>query len=88
MSHLSAALANPAKGLAIKEFTFEVFARKDSEDTLQHIGRVKAANSKIAQARAWFIYDEHSWIEMCLVDAADIIVVNHSDRDVSSIKGV
>lgn len=66
----------------IPETFFEVFARKDSTDALQHVGSVKAPNADVAIARAWCVYDEHAWLEMCLVPLAAVIPVTEQSRRV------
>jgi 1,2-phenylacetyl-CoA epoxidase PaaB subunit len=62
------------------ESFYEVFARKNSEDALQHVGSVKAPNEDVAMARAWYVYDEHPWLEMCLVPLAAIIPVTERGK--------
>lgn len=62
---------------------YEVFARKTSNDELAHVGSVEAPNDDLAQVRAWYIYDQHAWREMCVVPTEMIIPVrlgNHSTR--------
>ncbi|MQA04978.1 MAG: phenylacetic acid degradation b [Streptosporangiales bacterium] len=62
---------------------YEVFARKSSDDHLAHVGSVEAPNDDLAQVRAWYIYDQHSWKEMCVVPTEAIIPVRigkHSTR--------
>lgn len=62
---------------------YEVFARKSSDDELAHVGSVEAPNDDLAQVRAWYIYDQHVWKEMCVVPTEMIIPVrlsNHSTR--------
>ena len=62
---------------------YEVFARKNSEDALSHVGSVEAPNDDLAQVRAWYIYDQHKWKEMCVVPTEAIIPVrreSHSTR--------
>jgi 1,2-phenylacetyl-CoA epoxidase PaaB subunit len=46
---------------------YEVFARISSEDALAHIGSIEAPNDDLAQVRAWYVYDQHRWKEMCVV---------------------
>ncbi|TEA77782.1 phenylacetic acid degradation b [Allopusillimonas ginsengisoli] len=65
-----------------KEEFYEVFARKDSNDTLQHVGSVKAPSSDIAITRAWYVYDQHPWSEMCLVPLAAVIPVTERTKRV------
>ena len=45
---------------------YEVFARKDSDSDLSHVGSVEAPNDQLAQVRAWYIYDQRTqgqWLE-------------------------
>jgi 1,2-phenylacetyl-CoA epoxidase PaaB subunit len=51
---------------------WEVFARKDYEDALQHIGAVTEADEDLALVSARSIYDEQPWIEMIIVPRAAI----------------
>lgn len=60
---------------SVDEEFYEVFARRDSAAALEHVGSVKAPNVDVATARAWYVYDEHRWIEMCLVPLAAIVPV-------------
>lgn len=46
---------------------FEVFARHTTSDFLSHLGSVEAGNRALAEVRAVRIYDEHAWLEMCVV---------------------
>lgn len=66
----------------LNEEFFEVFARKDSSEALQHIGSVKAANPEIAVTRAWYVYDQHKWLEMCLVPLQAVIAVTERNTKV------
>lgn len=63
----------------IAEEFFEVFARRDSRDSLQHIGSVKAPNADVAVTRAWYVYDQHTWSEMCIVPLAAMIPITEVD---------
>jgi 1,2-phenylacetyl-CoA epoxidase PaaB subunit len=54
---------------------YEVFARKDSDDPLTHVGSVEAPNDDPAQVRAWYIYDQYRWKEMCVVPTDAVIPV-------------
>lgn len=65
-----------------KEEFFEIFARKNSDDTLQHIGSVKAPGQEVAIAHAWNIYDEHAWSEMCIVPLSAVIAVTEQGKQV------
>lgn len=62
---------------------YEVFGRIDSDDSLSHLGSVEAPNDELAQVRAWYIYDQHAWKEMCVVPTTAIIPLRlggHSTR--------
>lgn len=59
---------------------YEVFGRKTSDHPLTHLGSVEAPNDELAEARAWHIYDEHEWRELCIVPAAAIIAVTERGR--------
>lgn len=59
---------------------YEVFARKDSEDSLTHVGSVEAPNDDLAQVRAWFVYDQHPWKEMCVVPTDAIVTVTEHGK--------
>jgi 1,2-phenylacetyl-CoA epoxidase PaaB subunit len=67
---------------SVPESFYEVFARKSSADALQHVGSVKAPNPEVATARAWYVYDEHRWLEMCLVPLDAVIAVTERSRRV------
>jgi 1,2-phenylacetyl-CoA epoxidase PaaB subunit len=54
---------------------YEVFARKTHEDELKHVGSVNAADDELAKAYAWTLYDEESWIEMCVVPRKAVIPI-------------
>ena len=59
---------------------YEVFARKDSNSDLSHVGSVEAPNDELAQVRAWYIYDQHRWREMCVVPLEAIITVTEEGK--------
>ncbi len=59
---------------------YEVFARRTSADALAHVGSVEAPNDDLAQIRAWYIYDQHRWKEMCVVPLEAIITVTEHGR--------
>jgi hypothetical protein len=46
---------------------------EDSQDPLTHVGSVEAPNPALAQVRAWYVYDQHHWLEMCVVPTAAIV---------------
>ena len=61
---------------------YEVFARRNSQEPLTHIGSIEAPNDELAEARAWFVYDHEHWQEMCLVPTAAIIPITERERRV------
>jgi 1,2-phenylacetyl-CoA epoxidase PaaB subunit len=69
----------------LKPKYYEVFARKNSSEPLAHVGSVEAPNDDLAQVRAWFIYDQHAWNEMCVVPLDAIVTVTEHDK-VTKIK--
>lgn len=54
---------------------YEIFARQNSSEPLTHIGSVEAPNAELAEARAWFVYDQHTWREMCMVPLSAIVTI-------------
>ena len=64
----------------VDEEFYEVFARRDSGEALQHVGSVKAPNVDIASTRAWYVYDQHSWREMCIVPLSSIVSLTEQGR--------
>lgn len=54
---------------------YEVFARKNHEEPIMHVGSVNASNDELAKVYAWTTYDEEKWVEMCVVRRSDIIPV-------------
>ncbi len=63
----------------MREFVYDVFARKSRGDQLAHIGYVDALDDETARVYAWKMYDEENWFEMCVVLRSDIIPVNRDD---------
>ncbi|MBT8403299.1 MAG: hypothetical protein KJP18_05545 [Gemmatimonadetes bacterium] len=61
------------------ESVYDVFARKDRGDALQHIGYIDAPDDELARVYAWKTYDEQNWFEMCVVPRDAIIAVNRDD---------
>lgn len=59
---------------------YEVFARKTSADPLAHVGSVEAPNDDLAQVRAWYVYDQHRWQEMCVVPLDAVITVTEHGK--------
>ena len=54
---------------------YEVFARKNHKEELKHVGSVNAVDDDLARAYAWTMYDEESWVEMCLVPRDAVIPI-------------
>jgi 1,2-phenylacetyl-CoA epoxidase PaaB subunit len=54
---------------------YEVFARRSHEDELKHVGSVNATDDDLAKVYAWTLYDEESWVEMCVVPRGAVIPV-------------
>ncbi len=63
----------------MREYVYDVFARKSRGDQLAHIGYVDALDDETARVYAWKTYDEENWFEMCVVRRAHIIPVNRDD---------
>ena len=59
---------------------YEVFARRDSGSDLSHVGSVEAPNDDLAKVRAWYIYDQHKWREMCIVPLDAIVTVTEEGK--------
>lgn len=55
---------------------YEVFARKTHDEELKHVGSVNATDDELAKVYAWTLYDEESWIEMCVVPRDAVIPVS------------
>jgi 1,2-phenylacetyl-CoA epoxidase PaaB subunit len=54
------------------ETVWEVFARKEYEEPLHHVGAVTEGDEELAVVSARAIYDEQPWVEMILVPRAAI----------------
>jgi 1,2-phenylacetyl-CoA epoxidase PaaB subunit len=54
------------------ETAWEVFARKEYEEPLHHVGTVTEEDPDLAVLSARAIYDEQPWIEMILVPRPSI----------------
>ena len=63
----------------MKESVYDVFARKERGDSLQHIGYIDAPDDELARVYAWNTYNELNWFEMCVVRRSAIIPVNRTD---------
>jgi 1,2-phenylacetyl-CoA epoxidase PaaB subunit len=59
---------------------YEVFARKDHHEELKHVGSVDASDDELAKVYAWALYDEETWVEMCVVPRAAIVPVTRHGR--------
>lgn len=59
---------------------YEVFARKTHEEELKHVGSVNANDDDLAKAYAWTLYDEESWVEMCVVPRRAVIPITQHGR--------
>lgn len=55
-----------------EETVWEVFARKEYEQPLHHVGTVTEEDEELAIVCARAIYDEQPWIEMVLVPRQEI----------------
>jgi 1,2-phenylacetyl-CoA epoxidase PaaB subunit len=54
---------------------YEVFARRSHDEELKHVGSVNATDDDLAKAYAWTLYDEESWVEMCVVPRESVIPI-------------
>jgi len=63
-----------------RDEVYEVFARKDHTDELKHVGSVNAADAELAKTYAWAMYDEESWVEMCVVPRRAIIPITSQGK--------
>ena len=63
-----------------EERVYEVFARKSHDEELKHVGSVNAVDDDLAKAYAWTLYDEESWVEMCVVPRSAVIPITHDGR--------
>ncbi|MFQ5640026.1 MAG: phenylacetic acid degradation b [bacterium] len=64
-----------------KEQIYEVFARKNHQEPIMHVGSLNASDDELAKVYAWTMYDEENWVEMCVVPRRAVIQVTH-DRDI------
>jgi hypothetical protein len=69
------------KSVRREERLYEVFARRDSSEALHRVGRVTAPTGELACARAWFVFDEHKWIEMQVVPLQAMMAVRGDVHD-------
>ncbi len=59
---------------------YEVFARKERGDRLQHIGSVNAPDDELARVYAHATYDEERWFDMWLTPRDRFFEVFNSER--------
>jgi 1,2-phenylacetyl-CoA epoxidase PaaB subunit len=59
---------------------YEVFARRSHDEELKHVGSVNATDDDLAKAYAWSVYDEESWVEMCVVRREAVIPITPHGR--------
>jgi hypothetical protein len=71
----------------MREYVYDVFARKNRGDQLAHIGYVDALDDETARVYAWKTYDEENWFEMCVVPRSAIIPVNRDDGPFARARG-
>jgi len=55
-----------------QETVWEVFARREYEEPLHHVGTVTEEDEDLALVSARAIYDEQPWIQMILVPRSAI----------------
>ena len=60
-----------------------VFARKNREDPLHHIGSVHASDPELARVYAWKTYDEERWFEMVVAPQGSFEPVNREETPFS-----
>ncbi len=58
---------------------YEVFARRNREDRLEHVGAVTAPSEELARVYAWQTYDEASWFEMVVAPRGAFAAVNRDE---------
>ena len=58
---------------------YEIFARKNREDPLHHIGSVHATDPELARVYAWKTYDEERWFEMVVAPRESFVGVNRDE---------
>lgn len=61
------------------ESLFEIFARKEREDRLEHVGTISAPNAALARAYAWQTYNEQKWFEMVVAPREAFEPVNREE---------
>ena len=57
---------------AVTRRAWEVFARKEYEEPLHHVGTITEPDEDLALVSARAVYDEQPWIQMIIVPRAAI----------------
>ncbi|PSR34106.1 MAG: phenylacetic acid degradation b [Sulfobacillus benefaciens] len=65
----------PKKGIGVLLDFYEVFGRRSSDQALCHLGSVSAPNQALAIVQAVTTYDEHRWIELCIVSRSQMVSI-------------
>lgn len=65
------------------ERVYVVFARKNREDPLHHVGSVHASDPELARVYAWKTYDEERWFEMVVAPQDAFLTVNREETPFS-----
>jgi 1,2-phenylacetyl-CoA epoxidase PaaB subunit len=63
-----------------EEEIWEVFARRNREDRLEHVGAISAPGPELARVYAWQTYDEATWFEMVVVPRDAFHPVNREEQ--------
>lgn len=63
-----------------EERIWEVFARRDREDRLEHVGAITAPGPELAGVYAWQTYDEATWFEMVVAPREEFHGVNRDEE--------
>ncbi len=58
-----------------QRFHFEVFGRRNSKDSLHHLGYISGPNEEYARSHAMMTYDEHRWVEFIMVRREHLIPI-------------
>ena len=76
-------MSNLSKPIAIaraQDQLYEVFARRNSDEALTHVGSVRAPNDDLAEVQAWYVCDQHEWKEICLAPTKSFIAITERNR--------
>lgn len=63
-----------------EEEIWEVFARRNREDRLEHVGAISAPGPELARVYAWQTYDEATWFEMVVAPRGTFHPVNREEQ--------